>query len=111
MTLVENRADEHFFGLDLFQIREASGLIHCAILLEIWKTGALVQLSDPIPAGTCIHITVEGNSIAGVVKHCEQDPYGYLVNIYVDSKDWFPEVYCPEYLLPAQSSHSARVGR
>lgn len=92
---------EHYLGLDVLRVETPSGRAECAMLVEVWKTGVLVYTSEPIPAGTRVRVSAQGNMFQGVVDSCEQDPYGQLVSISISREaGWFPGAYTPPYVMP-----------
>ena len=77
----------------------ATNRCQCAILLEIWSSGGLLQTGMAIPEGSVLTISAPGGSVHAHVSYCEQDDYGFLVHVAVDSpEDWFPAAYQPAYL-------------
>jgi hypothetical protein len=72
------------------------------ILVEIWKTGGIVQTSTAIPTGSWVELAPNSrHTIQAQVTGCEQDDYGFLVSISVNQsqyQNWFPQSYCPQYL-------------
>jgi hypothetical protein len=97
------QAGEHIHCLDLFQIASSPGtgkpFCDCAILLEIWDTGGLLQTNVAIPCDTVISIPAIGDGIQAKVISCQQDEFGYMLEISVCDQEWFPEVYTPPYVL------------
>jgi hypothetical protein len=72
----------------------------CAILLEVWENGGLLQASSAIPRGSVVDLAAPNGAFCALVKSCETDEYGNLLEISVDpSASWFPEGYKPPYLL------------
>ena len=71
----------------------------CAILLEIWDRGGLLQTSNAIPEGSVIQLESIRQGIAANVVFCEQDAYGFLVRIEIPGPSWFPEMYTPPHLI------------
>lgn len=98
----KQRAGEHMQCLDVIKIASPPGpqqaLHDCAIILEIWDLGALLQTSIPIPEGTVLSLAFE-QGVPAKVMSCEQDDYGFLVKIAILEGGWFPEVYVPPYLM------------
>jgi hypothetical protein len=94
-------AGKHLQCLDTFQVESLRGrpLHDCAILLEIWDTGGLLQTNVPIPVGTSLRIPSLGAGVCAEVVSCEQDEYGFLVEMKIDQGDWFPQSYIPPYYL------------
>jgi hypothetical protein len=94
-------AREHVHCLDLLRVTSAAGtsvpISDCAILLEIWPLGGLLQTNLAIAEDTDISIPSVG--VQAKVAHCQQDEFGFLVEIFVDSARWFPRGYVPPHLL------------
>jgi len=67
------RAGEHTKCLDLFQVASSAGtgkpFCDCAILLEVWDVGGLLQTNLAIPEGTVISISAIGNGIKNQKKN------------------------------------------
>jgi hypothetical protein len=55
----------------------------CGILLEIWRTGGLVQTSVPIPKGSWVELAPTDRAIQAHVIGCEKDDYRFLVVVPV----------------------------
>src|SRR5580658_6729408 len=53
------------------------------ILVEIWRTGGLLQTSAPLPADCQVQLELTGRTVQARVTSCEQDDYGYLVQVTV----------------------------
>jgi hypothetical protein len=71
------------------------------ILLEIWRTGGLIQTSVAISAGSAVDLEIAERPVRATVTCCAQDDYGFLLRLSVSSDqygDWFPESYRPPYL-------------
>jgi hypothetical protein len=101
---VTANTDTRYECLDLLPInwRPANGDqgSECGILLEVWRTGGLVQTSVAMPEGSWVELAIPGGALHGRVTRCEQDDYGFLVSVLVDRNqqgEWFPG-YCPLYL-------------
>ena len=95
----------HFSCLDMIRVtwasEHAAKQTECSVVLEIWGSGALLQLDHGLPVGLSLRLTAGKHSVRGTVQSCEQDDYGYLVSVAVDlSTGWFPTVYRPPYLRP-----------
>lgn len=94
---------EHIQCLDVLKVAFPSGngaASHdCAILLEVWDQGALLQTSVPIPQGSAISLASIGNGLPAEVLSCEQDRYGYILQIAVREPRWFPEIYHPPHVM------------
>ena len=97
------QAGEHVHCLDLLRVVSLPGTARsfcdCAILLEIWDFGGLLQTNVGIPAETDIYIPSVGHGMNAKVVSCQQDEFGFLVEISVDGPGWFPEGYVPPHLL------------
>ena len=100
---------EHIQCLDLFQVASSPGagsqFSDCAILLEVWNAGGLLQTNVAIPKGTVI--TIRSIGIQAKVVSCEQDDFGFMIEIAVCDPKWFPVGYTPPHVL--QSANSAHA--
>jgi hypothetical protein len=95
--------DVRYECLDMFPIKWASEGIEkqCpdgGILLEIWKTGGIVQTSVAIPTGAWVELAPKGrHTIQAQVTCCEQDDYGFLVSISLNQSQYENCVVDPIY--------------
>lgn len=100
---------EHTQCLDLFQVASSSetgkSFCDCAILLEVWNAGGLLQTNLEIPEGTVI--TIRSIGIDAKVVSCERDDYGFMLEIAVCDPQWFPTGYTPPHVLPGANSAEA----
>jgi hypothetical protein len=96
-------AGEHTKCLDLFQVASFPGIgkpfCDCAILLEVWNVGGLLQTNFAVPEGTVMTIPSIGNGIQAKVVSCQRDDFGFMVEIAVSDPQWFPEGYTPPRVL------------
>jgi hypothetical protein len=100
------KIDVHYECLDVFSIKSPSAGIEdhgleSGILVEIWRTGGMVQTSLAIAEGSWVELTPAGRTIAAQVTSCEQDEYGFLVSVTINQDqydNWFPHSYCPPHL-------------
>jgi hypothetical protein len=90
--------------LDVLRVSSAESskvYCDCAILLEIWDTGGLLQTSDAITKGSVLNLASPQGCVRAKVNSCTTDAYGCLVEITVDpASNWFPAGYNPPYLKP-----------
>jgi len=97
------QAGEHIHCLDVLKVTftpGTDGKSHdCAILLEIWDRGALLQTSIAIPQGAPISFDSIGDGVPAQVVSCDQDSYGYIVEVAVEQPRWFPEGYTPPHVI------------
>jgi hypothetical protein len=103
----------HYLCLDVLRLSckgASRAFCDCAILLEIWDTGGLVQTSEAIAKGSVVDVAppqgaVPDGSVRAIVTSCKADDYGYIVEIEVDpSANWFPAGYNPPYLRPRDAA-------
>jgi hypothetical protein len=104
-SLTINPASEHQLCLDMLKVTWRNSLGNptsdCAILLEIWNTGGLVQVTTSIPPGSMLEIKTKSTTTPARVISCEQDDFGFVVRFASeDAKSWFPNSYQPPYTLP-----------
>lgn len=98
-----------YLCLDVLQVNWEEPLgacSDCAILLEIWPTGGLLQTSKAIAEGSVIAIASGRDSVHGTVNSCKGDAYGYVVEFALEeaSTGWFPGGYQPPYLRPSDAA-------
>jgi hypothetical protein len=95
----------HIQCLDVIKILYSKGserILHdCAILLEVWEGGGLLQSSVGIPEGSMILLESVGHGIRAKVLSSEQDRYGFLIQIEIQESGWFPDVYMPPHVILA----------
>src|SRR5579871_3406277 len=96
------QAGEHVQCLDVMKLVSPAGFeppFHdCAILLEIWDAGALLQTSVAIAEGTTVCLQY-AQGVNAKVLSCVQDDYGFVIQIAILEDRWFPEVYMPPYVM------------
>jgi hypothetical protein len=96
-------AGKHIQCLDLLRVVAPPGTVKqfcdCAILLEIWDLGGLLQTNLAIPKDSIIFMPSVGEGVSAKVVSCQQDEFGFLVEISVQSPRWFPEGYFPPHVL------------
>ena len=94
---------EHVHCLDVLKVSFPSGATReshdCAILLEIWDRGALLQTSIPIPKGAPLSFESIGAGVPAQVVSCEEDSYGFIVEVAVQQSSWFPQGYTPPHVI------------
>lgn len=94
---------QHFQCLDLLQIASSAEApepyCDCAILLEVWDSGGLMQASKPIPIESTLRIPSIGDGFVAQVVSCQRDDYGFMVEISVHDPRWFPGGYVPAHVL------------
>jgi hypothetical protein len=102
----QDRNEARFACLDLCDFRWSRTVAadpegsEFAILLEIWHSGGLFQTSNAVPEHSTVTIVTGNGSVKGEVRSCEQDDYGFLVEVRVaEPQIWFPRAYQPAYLL------------
>ena len=77
----------------------------CAILMEIWGSGAVLQTEVAISKGSILTLAAPNGPVCAKVTACDRDDYGFLIQMSVDRPEhWFPDSYCPADLLPASSA-------
>ena|SRR5579863_3046239 len=95
---------QHIHCLDLLRVVSAPGIANpfcdCAILLEVWEVGGLLQTSVAIPLDTVISMPSVGAGLQAKVVSCQEDDYGFLIEISVPGPGWFPEGYIPPHVMP-----------
>jgi hypothetical protein len=103
------QVSEHTKCLDMFQIASSIGtgkrFCDCAILLEVWDAGGLLQTDRAIPEDS--EITIRSIGVQAKVVSCQQDDFGFMVEIAVCDPQWFPAGYTPPHVLPSAKSAGA----
>jgi len=102
--------ERHFNCLEMVHIRTTRvGQLPCvcAILLEIWPSGGVVQTDKPLVKGEKFMIQLDGGEIEVEVQDCETDIYGCYIRFAIDNP-WLPISFQPSYLKLDDSA--ARVG-
>jgi hypothetical protein len=77
-----------------------------AVLEDISRVGACVQVDEPIPPGATILISTggEGARLAGQVSYCVFRDYGYFVGIrFSDETMWTSGVFAPQHLTSLEA--------
>lgn len=97
-------SDEHFLCLDMVCVSWASGSLkaysECAIVMEIWRTGAILQTDAAIPPDVVVTLAAPSGPVHAKVSECTQDDYGFLVEVVLPpSEQWFPNAYKPIHLM------------
>jgi hypothetical protein len=78
-----------------------------AFLLEVGRSGGLLQVDHEVPSGAKLSLLAGGHRVCAQVRGCSSDDFGYLLNFEVDAnQSWFPE-YRPARLLPRRSAQAA----
>jgi hypothetical protein len=90
------QAGERVHCLDMLRVES---FCDCAILLEIWDSGGLLQTNKEIPKDTLISVLPGNAAFAAKVVDCQQDEFGFLIEISVTGPGWFPKGYVPPHLI------------
>jgi len=105
---------EHFSCLDVIPIRWRSGSGPerrvCATLLEVWSSGGVLQIDEPIAKGETFVIAVQGVQIEARVQSYDRDEYGYYLQFGL-ADPWFPAHYKPPYLMKTKKLRAGAVAR
>jgi hypothetical protein len=96
--------DEHFLCLDMVCVSWSSSSLNayseCAIVMEIWRSGAILQTDAAIPHDAIVTLATPNGPIQCKVSDCTQDEYGFLVEVNLNpSERWFPDSYRPVHLM------------
>jgi hypothetical protein len=71
-----------------------------ALLEDISRSGACLQLEMPLPLGALIRWGSGGHRFEGYVRHCIYRSMGYFAGIQLaDCSRWSTRVYRPKHLL------------
>jgi hypothetical protein len=100
----EKRTEVRLLCADMLQVTwksEAGDTRAATALLEdISRSGACLQLDGPIPVGVELTLRSPGQELSGVVRYCVYREIGYFVGLQFepDSK-WSPGDFQPQHLL------------
>jgi hypothetical protein len=102
-------SDEHFLCLDILCVSWSSGPVRasseCAIVMEIWRSGAILQTDAAIPKDAVVTLAAPAGPVQAKVSDCSQDDYGFLVEVVPEtSEQWFPDAYRPVHLMAKSSA-------
>jgi len=102
-------SDEHFLCLDMLCVSWSSGAVRasseCAIVMEIWRSGAILQTDAAIPKDAVVTLAAPAGPVHAKVSDCSQDDYGFLVEVVPEtSEQWFPDAYRPVHLMAKSSA-------
>jgi hypothetical protein len=97
-------SDDRFLCLDMVCVSWTSGSLkaysECAIVMEIWRTGAILQTDAAIPGDAVVTLAAPGGPVHAKVSECTQDDYGFLVEVVLEPSElWFPNSYQPVHLM------------
>jgi len=100
---------EHFLCLEMVCLSwsgdSGNFLCDCAILLQIWNSGAKLHTDVAVPTDSMITIAAPAGAIEAKVSACVPEDYGFLVEVTVEpSQGWFPSSYQPSHLIGHSSS-------
>ena len=96
-----------YLALDLLQIKSGTHFSECAIVLEIWPSGASFQTANSLLAGSQLEICLESGPVTATVDSCRADLYGFVISVTVSIPRWFPTLYRPAHLLPTERASAA----
>jgi len=98
-----------YFCLDMFDVTfEDSGDSESAVLLEVGRSGGLLQVDHEVASGARLSLLAGGHRVCAQVRRCSSDDFGYLLDFEVDTnQNWFPAEYRPARLLPRHSAQAA----
>jgi hypothetical protein len=99
---------EHFQCLEMVCVSwsgdSGNSSCDCAILLEIWNSGAKLHTDVAIPTDSIVAIAGPSGAIKAKVSACAPEGYGFLVEVAVEpSQRWFPNSYQPSHLIGRSS--------
>jgi hypothetical protein len=75
---------------------------HCtANLEELWRTGATLDLEQPLPDGAWLRISHPKADFRARLLYCQPNLTGYSAGVVFDSSTpWEPSTFLPEHCLP-----------
>ena len=105
--------EERFLCLEMLKVSwvddSGRGASECAIVAEIWRSGAILQTETAIPKGAILTVAAPNGSVRAEVTDCSRDDYGFVIQMTVNSPEcWFPHSYSPKDLIPKSAVDRAR---
>ena len=102
-------SEDRFQCLDMLRVKwvndSGKATSECAIVLEIWNSGALLQTETAIREGSILTVASPSGPVCAKVSTCTPDDYGFLIQMSVDSSEcWFPNSYYPADLIPRSAA-------
>ena len=89
---------------DMLDVRweDASGQVHnqTALLEDISRSGACLQLEKPVPTGVECRLRCRGRDLVGKVQYCVYREIGYFAGLeFVPGSRWSRQSFRPQHLL------------
>jgi hypothetical protein len=102
--MLDRRAEPRLLCADLVEIEwtDKNGDIrHCAANLEdISQSGLGLQVEQPVPLLTTVHIRHERGELVGKIKSCVLRHSGYLLGVeFEQGFRWSPGSFRPRHLM------------
>lgn len=70
-----------------------------ALLEDISTLGGCVQMEQPVPVGSAIVVTFNGERFSGKVRYCLSGEFGYYVGVkFADGNPWSKDLAMPAHL-------------
>lgn len=99
----ERRRESRYLCADLVRVTY-QGIVTEAVLEDIAARGICIQLDDPIPNGTQVHVMLGDCDFEGEVCYCKFQEIGYFIGIrFVDASRWNTHIFEPQHLTDLQS--------
>jgi hypothetical protein len=100
----ERRSEIRLMCADMIRVRwmPPSGKFHraTALLEDISASGACLQMESPVPEGSIIRWSSDGQEFEAFVRYCKYRDIGYFVGIeFREGSKWSAHAYAPPHLL------------
>jgi hypothetical protein len=100
----ERRSDVRLMCADMVEVRWKTVVGQTrratALLEDISRSGACLQLESPLPLGVELHLSCPRCELVGTVRYCVYREIGYFVGVEFDSAcPWSPKDFRPQHLL------------
>ncbi len=83
-----------------------------ALLEDISRRGACLQLEHPIPLGAAVELHCQQQRLAGTVRYCVYREVGYFAGIeFEEGSEWSREQFQPQHLLDLKKLMARRGPR
>jgi len=102
--MLERRWERRLLCADLVQIewKDRAGKTRSltALLEDISRSGACLQLDSPIPVKTLLHVRHGRKTLDGTVNYCTHKAIGYFVGVtFAEKQRWSQRVFRPKHLV------------
>jgi hypothetical protein len=111
----DRRSEIRMLCADMLEVRWESpgGQVHYekALLEDISRSGACLQLERPIPCGVECRLRCRGRDLVGSVKYCVYREIGYFAGLeFRPGSKWSRQSFRPQHLLDLEQLVARTAG-